>query len=142
MSDFKFSTVSVETDLITPLYIRFLIGLSLFYIDTKQKKKVKTDETGCLRHRNSKTAFCDKCNKTIKLPEIGEQTLESHIISKKHLKNMKPIYRLFQPRKQSVKNTTEQLTTEPSGSTPPVHQKQLKLVLNSSSAEKRKTKIF
>ena len=35
--------------------------------------------------------------------------------------------------------TTEQSTAEPSVSTPPVYQKQLTLVLNSSSAEKRKT---
>lgn len=42
-----------------------------------------------------------------------------------------------------MKNTTaELLTTEPSGSTPSVHQKQLKLAVNLSSAEKRKTEII
>ena len=38
--------------------------------------------------------------------------------------------------------TTEQLTAEPSVSTPPVYQKQLTLVLNSSSAEKRKAELL
>ena len=42
-----------------------------------------------------------------------------------------------------MKNTTaELLTTEPSGSTPSVHQKQLKFAFNSSSPEKRKAEIF
>ena len=75
----------------------------------------------CLRYRGSKTAFCQKCKKTIELSDIGEQALESQMKSKKHLKNMKPIYRLFQPRSQPVKNTTEQLIAEPSGSTSPVN---------------------
>ena len=38
--------------------------------------------------------------------------------------------------------TTEQSTAEPSVSTPPVYQKQLTLVLNSSSAEKRKAELL
>ena len=40
-----------------------------------------------------------------------------------------------QLRRQPVKNATQQLNTEPSGSNPPFHQRQLKLDLNSSSAE-------
>ena len=70
-----------------------------------------------------------------------EQALRSHMKSKKHL-NMEPINCFFQPHRQPVKNTIEQLMTEPSGNTPPVNQKQLKLALNSSSGEKRKAEIF
>ena len=54
---------------------------------------------------------------------------------------MEPI-NFFLPRREAVENTTELLTTEASGSAPPVHQKQSKLALISSSAKKRKTKIF
>ena len=73
---------------------------------------------------------------------MGEQGLKSHLKSYKHLKNMELINCLFQPRRQPVKNTTEQLITKPPGSNPPVHQKQLKLAPISSSAEKRKAEIF
>ena len=49
----------------------------------------------------------------------------------------------FQPHRQPViTTTTEQSTAEPSLSTPPVSQKQLTLVLNSSSAEKRKAELL
>ena len=37
---------------------------------------------------------------------------------------MEPINCFFQLLGQPVKNTTEELITEPSGSTPPVYQKQ------------------
>ena len=33
----------------------------------------------CLRYRGSKTAFCQKCKKTIELSDIGEQALESQM---------------------------------------------------------------
>ena len=63
--------------------------------------------------------------------------------SKKHLKSMEPINVFFQPHRQPViTTTTEQSTAEPSLSTPPVSQKQLTLVLNSSSAEKRKAELL
>ena len=55
---------------------------------------------------------------------------------------MEPINCFFQLLGQPVKSTTEQLTTEPSGSTPPVYQKQWKKALYWSSAKKRKVKIF
>ena len=55
---------------------------------------------------------------------------------------MEPVNYFFQPLRQPVKNTTELLTKEPSGSIPPVHQKQSKLALNSFSVEKRKAEIF
>ena len=61
-----------------------------------------------------------------------EQALRS---SKKHLRNMEPINCFSQPRRQpmtTITNATEQITTEPSGSTPHVHQKKLKLASNSS----------
>ena len=87
-----------------------------------------------------------KCNKSIELYELsnmGEQALRSHMKSKKHLKSMEPINVFFQPRRQPViTTTTEQSTAEPSVSTPPVYQKQLTLVLNSSSAEKKGKQNF
>ena len=74
---------------------------------------------------------------------MGEQALRSHMKSKKHLKSMEPINVFFQPHRQPViTTTTEQSTAEPSLSTPPVSQKQLTLVLNSSSAEKRKAELL
>ena len=59
-----------------------------------------------------------------------EQTLRSHMKLKKHFKNATNNY-FFQSCRQHIKNTTELLMTEPSGSTPSVHEKQLKLALNS-----------
>ena len=56
---------------------------------------------------------------------------------------MEPISVFFEPHRQPViTTTTEQSTAEPSLSTPPVSQKQLTLVLNSSSAEKRKAELL
>ena len=74
---------------------------------------------------------------------MGEQALRSHIKSKKHLESMEPINVFFKPRRKHViTTTTEKSTAEPSVSTPPVYQKQLALVLNSSSAEKRKAELL
>ena len=74
---------------------------------------------------------------------MGEQALRSHMKSKKHLNSMEPINVFFQPCRQPViTTTTEQSTAEPSASTPPVYQKQLTLVLNSPSAEKRKAELL
>ena len=92
-----------------------------------------------LKSKHSRAAFCVKCNKSIELSNMGEQALRSHMKSKKHLKSMEPINVFFLPRRQPV---IEQSTAEPSVSTPPVYQKQLTLVLNSSSAEKGKQNFF
>ena len=74
---------------------------------------------------------------------MGEQALRSHMEPKKYLKSMEPINVFLQPRRQPVITaTTEQSAAEPSVSTPPVYQKQLTLVLNSSSAEKRKVELL
>ena len=55
---------------------------------------------------------------------------------------MEPINVFFQPRRQTVITTrTEQSTAELSVTIPPVYQKQLTLVLNSSSAEKKKAEL-
>lgn len=62
---------------------------------------------------------------------MGEQALTSLM----KLKNMESTNGFSQLRRQPVKNATQQLNTEPSGSNPPFHQRQLKLDLNSSSAE-------
>ena len=48
----------------------------------------------------------------------------------------------MEPRRQPVKNTTEQSTTEPSGSTPPVRQKQSKLEITHLQLKKEKWKYF
>ena len=66
-----------------------------------------------------------KCDKSIELLNLGEQALGSRMKSK-------PV----------ITTTTEQSTAEPSVSTPPVYQKQLTLVLNSSSAEKKGKQNF
>ena len=69
---------------------------------------------------------------------MGEQALTSLIKlkkKKKKLENMESTNCFSQLRRQPVKNATQQLNTEPSGSNPPFHQRQLKLDLNSSSAE-------
>ena len=72
-----------------------------------------------------------------------DQALRSHMKSKKHLKSMETINVFFQPHRQTViTTTTERSTAEPSVSTPPVYQKQLILVPNSSSAEKRKEELL
>ena len=44
VSDFKFSNISVETDLITPLGVRFLIDLPL-YSQLKKQKKISKKQT-------------------------------------------------------------------------------------------------
>ena len=96
-----------------------------------------------LKCKDSKAAFCVKCNKSIELSNIREQALRSHMKSKKHIKSTEPINVFFPPRTQPViTTTTEQSTVEPSVSTPPVYQKQLTLVLNSSSTEKRKAEFL
>ena len=64
---------------------------------------------------------------------MGEQALTSLMKLKKKKKNSTNCF--SQLRRQPVKNATQQLNTEPSGSNPPFHQRQLKLDLNSSSAE-------
>ena len=79
----------------------------------------------------------------MELSNMGEQALRSHMKSKKHLKSMELMNGFLQPHRQPViTTTTEQSTAEPSVSTPPVSQKQLTLVLNSSSAEKRKAELL
>ena len=56
---------------------------------------------------------------------------------------METINVFFQSRIQPViTTTTEQSKAEPSVSTRPVYQKQLTLVLNPSSAEKRKAELL
>ena len=51
---------------------------------------------------------------------------------------MEPINVFFQPCKQPlITTTTKQSMAEPSVSAPPIYQKQLTLVLNLSSADKR-----
>ena len=127
---------------------------SLFFIgktDKMNKKQIyfrnnwlsNPDFKNWLKCKGSKAAFCVKCNKSIELSSMGEQALRSHMKSKKYLKSMEPINVFFQPRRQPViTTTTEQSTAEPSVSTPPVYQKQLTLVLNSSSAEKRKVELL
>ena len=49
-----------------------------------------------LRHRDCKTAFCDKCNKTIELSNMDEQALTSHMKSKKTFEKYE-INKLFRP---------------------------------------------
>ena len=64
---------------------------------------------------------------------MEEQALRSHVKSKKHLNCMEPVNVFFQPCRQPViTTTTEQSTAEPS---------EPSLVLNSSSAEKRKAEL-
>ena len=63
--------------------------------------------------------------------------------SKKHFKSMEPIKLFLQPRRQPViTTTTKQSTAELSVRTPLVYQNKLTLVLNSSSAAKRKAELI
>ena len=74
---------------------------------------------------------------------MGEQALRPHMKSKKHLKSIERINVIFQSCRQPMITTiTEQSTTEPSVSTPPFYQKQLTLVSNLSSAEKREAELL
>ena len=93
--------------------------------------------------KDSKTAFSVKCNKSIKLSNMGEQALRPHMKSKKHLKSIEQINVIFQSCRQPMITTiTEKSTTEPSVSTPPFYQKQLTLVSNLSSAERREAELL
>ena len=74
---------------------------------------------------------------------MGEQALRSYMKSKKHLKSMERINVFFQSLRQpQITTITKQSTAEHSVSTPPVYQKQLTLVLNLSSAEKREAELL
>ena len=68
-----------------------------------------------LKCKDSKAAFCVKCNKSIELSNMGEQDLRSHMEPEKHLKGMEPINVFFQPRRQPVITTTTAINSRTFG---------------------------
>ena len=57
-----------------------------------EKEEYKNRLKPCI---DKKVVFCQKCRKTIKLSNMGEQTLKCYMKGKKHITNSKPCF--FKP---------------------------------------------